>query len=109
MKFNFSKITDYRLHNFSSIKVIVKFVRQRWFIFRKPIACYVTVETVDNIVLLKQKVKAKACLEFLKGLEGALKSKRFKCMDFDWLYNSKNLDSLYTRLGQKCFVFTYGK
>jgi hypothetical protein len=58
MKFDFSKITDYRLHNFPSIEVTVKFGIQRGLFFRKSTVCYVTVETDDNIVLLKQKVKA---------------------------------------------------
>ncbi len=108
MKFNFSKITDYRLHNFPSIKVTVKFEKLRRLIFRKSTICSVTVVTDDNIVLLKQKVKADQSLEFLRGLNEALNSKHFKCLYFDWLYDDFNLKALQNDLGKKSFVFYRG-
>lgn len=108
MKFDFSKITDYRLHNFPSIKVTVKFERQRGLIFRKSTVCYVTVETDDNIVLLKQKVKADQSLEFFRSLEETLNSKHFKCLYFDWIYDDFNLKTLQNDLGKKSFVFYRG-
>jgi hypothetical protein len=108
MKFDFSKITDYRLHNFPSIEVTVKFGIQRGLFFRKSTVCYVTVETDGNIVLLKQKVKANQSLEFLRGLNEALNSKHFKCLYFDWIYDDFNLKALQNDLGKKSFVFYRG-